>query len=71
LENEESKTERLKSEVANLEAERDKLVQAGEGTAYSSLQEKAAQSKEIAEKIYAEAMRDYGYRDIREGHQLE
>jgi hypothetical protein len=126
LENEDSKTERLKSEVASLEAEREKLVQAGEGksywdrekrsligaeeklsqiderlagvseqlqnheksvqshrkmrdtylryttdTAYSSLQERAAQSREIAEKIYAEAMRDYGYRDVREGQQLE
>jgi hypothetical protein len=126
LENEESKTERFKSEVASLEAEREKLVQAGEeksyydrergilisaakkialvderlaaagerlqihdksvqshrklrdtylkyttDTAYSSIQEKAAQSREIAEKIYSEAMRDYGYRDIREGQALE
>jgi hypothetical protein len=71
LENEESKTERLRAEVAQIEAEKEKLIQAGEGTAYSSLQEKAAQSREIAEKIYAEAMRDYGYRDVREGHHLE
>jgi hypothetical protein len=121
LENEDSKTERLRAEVAQIEAEREKLVQAGTGksyydrergiligaveklsqvdnqlterkqalsnqeksvqshrkmrdtylryttdTAYISIQEKAAESRALAKKIYNEAMRDYGYTDVRE-----
>jgi gas vesicle protein len=34
LANEDGKTERLKNEIASLEGEREKLVQASEGTAY-------------------------------------
>jgi hypothetical protein len=120
LENEEGKTERLRAEVAQIEAEKEKVVQAGEekaywdreqgklieameklsqvekqlaerrealsnhensvqshrkmrdtylkyttDTAYSSIQEKAAESRALAEKIYAEAMaaREYESRE--------